>query len=291
MLKIAVCVTSTVDPEATLEFGPESPAAPGDSLKRVLNPADACALEQALRLRDRHPGSELTALSMGSDGAEPALRAALAAGAGAAVRLSDERFEASDSVATARVLAAAVRRIDADVIVCGERSPDGDTGQVAMQLAELLDVPAAAGVVDLDVSADGEARAQRRLDRALRCTVRCPLPALFAVQTGARALRYPRLRDRLRARREPIATWDLDDLGLDAADVGVAGSHMSLAALSRPKPTRKGMFVPDATLSPEEQFEQLISGGAPQPRAGPAGGVEGDPVERVVQFLVEARYV
>ncbi|MEE9279635.1 MAG: electron transfer flavoprotein subunit beta/FixA family protein [Myxococcota bacterium] len=292
-MRIVVCLGRAVDPDESLELRSGVERLDAEKLVYWLNAADACALEQALRLKERRPHSEVFVLSMTPPRGSPVLRNALSLGADAAIRLWDARFEGSDSLATARILAAAIRRLGTDLILCGDRATDGNTGQVALQLAELLGWPAIPGALDLDALDDGELRAQRKLDRGLRCTVRCSLPALFTVEPGTSRPRYPRLRDRLRAEAASIPTWGLDDLGLKAQEVGERGSRTRVVGVSRPKPSTKGMFIPDADLSPEERWEQIVSGGGVpgQAQSGPAGGSPQDQVAQIVGFLERGGYL
>lgn len=292
-MRIAVCVARVVDPEEALDLRGGLTRLEAGDLRHALNEADACALEQALELRDRRRNAEIHVLSMGPPGCISVLRDALALGADEARLLWDARFEHSDTLATARILAAAIRRAGADLVLCGDRATDGSTGQVGVQLAELLGMPAITGTLGIEILESGELRAQRGLERGRRCDVRCAPPALFTLSPGAGRRRYPRLRDRLRAEDAAIPTWDLEALALQAADVGAIGSLARVVALSRPKPSTKGMFVPDAGLSPEERWEQIVSGGAPPspgPSAPPSAAVT-DPVQQILDFLEEGRYI
>jgi len=289
-MKVVVCVARVVDTSEPLPVKPGQAALEEQGLRQMLNPVDEYALEEGLRLKDRFPNSDVTAISMGPPESESALRRCLALGADRSLRLWDEAFRGSDTLATARVLAAAIRQVGADVVLCGKRASDGDTGQVGAQLAELLDLPAVTGVLQLEVR-EGEALVHRRLERGRREVIRCPLPALFAVEEGINRPRYPKLRVLLCSLRAEIPRCGLADLGLRADEVGEAGSCVQVASLSPPKPITKGLFIPDSSLSPEERWQQIVSGGVEERHGDVIEGPPDSVAERLAQFLTENNFV
>jgi electron transfer flavoprotein beta subunit len=291
-MKIVVCVARVVDPAQPLEIAPRSPSLDEEALAHSLNAADAHALEAALQVRDALPDTEVTALSMGRPPCEEALRAGLAQGADVAVRLWDDAFEASDTLATARVLAAAVRRIGADLVLCGVHSSDGSTGQVGPQLAELLDVPLLTSVVGVEVQEQGGSLvAQRRAGRGYRLVERAPLPALCTVETGANVPRYPRVRVRLRSQSAPIEHWGLAELGLQAGEVGAAGSALRVVSLSPPPPDTRGLTAPPSDMPAAQRWQMVISGGIEQRQGGPVEGPPEQLAESIVRFLEERAHL
>jgi electron transfer flavoprotein beta subunit len=289
-MKVVVCVARVVDTSEPLPLRSVKGALEEEGLRHILNLADEYALEESLRLKDRLPDSSVTAISMGPPESESVLRRCLAMGADQALLLWDEAFRGSDTLATARILAAAIRQVGADVVLCGRRASDGDTGQVGAQLAELLDLPAVTGVLQLEMR-DGEAVVHRRLERGRRELLRCPLPALFAVEEGINRPRYPKLRSLLRSLRAEIARHDLADLGLEADEVGEAGSCAQVVGVSPPKPITKGLFIPDSSLSPEERWEQIVSGGMEERQGDVIQGPPDSVAERLLQFLTENDFV
>jgi electron transfer flavoprotein beta subunit len=292
-MKVVVCVArvvDTVEPSEPLPVRPGQAALEEEDLRHMLNPADDYALEEGLRLKDRFPGSDVTAISMGPPESESVLRRCLALGADEALLLWDEAFCGSDTLATARILAAAVRQTGADVVLCGKRASNGDTGQVGAQLAELLDLPAVTSVLRLEVR-NGEALVHRRLERGRREVLHCPLPALFAVEEGINRPRYPRLRILLQSLAAEIPRRGLADLGLRADEVGEAGSCAQVVNLSPPKPITKGLFIPDSSLSPEERWEQIVSGGMEERHGDIIQGPPDTVAERLLKFLTENNFV
>jgi len=289
-MKVVVCVARVVDTSEPLPLRSPKAALDEEGLRHVLNPADEHALEEGLRLKDRFPDSAVTAISMGPPQSESVLRRCLALGADQALLLWDEAFRGSDTLATARILAAAIRQVGADVVLCGKRASDGDTGQVGAQLAELLDLPAVTGVLHLEVR-DGEALVHRRLERGRREVFRCPLPALFAVEEGINCPRYRKLRLLLRSLAAKIPRRGLADLGLRPDEVGEVGSCAQVVDLSPPKPITKGLFIPDSSLSPEERWEQLMSGGMEERHGDLIQGPPDAVAEQLLQFLTGNNFV
>ncbi len=289
-MKVVVCVARVVDITEPLPVTSGKASLEEEGLRHLLNPADEHALEEGLRLKDRFPDSTVTAISMGPPESESVLRRCLAFGADEALLLWDDAFRGSDTLATARILAAAIRRVGADVVLCGKRASDGDTGQVGAELAQLLDLPAVTGVVKLEVR-DGEALVHRRLERGRREVLRCPLPALFAVEEGINRTRYPKLRAVLRSLEAQIPSRGLADLGLRPEEVGEAGSCARVLKLAPPKPITRGLFIPDSSLSPEERWQQIISGGVEERHGDVIQGPPDAVAEQLLQFLTQNNFV
>jgi len=274
-LTILACVTSVVDTQEPVETERGALKIDEAALPHVLNPADANALEAALALRDCRAGSRVVAISMGPPFQEDALRDAIAQGVDEVVRLWDDAFAGSDCLGTARILAAAAARMEADVIVCGELSLDGGSGLVGAQLAELLGLPMVDNVVTLGFTAEGASLlTERRTGGGFRTVERTPLPALITAGVGANVPRYPTLRARLHSRSAPIPCWGIAQLGLDSGDVGEAGCALRTTALRRPPPDPRGLVDPSSDLPPEERWMMAISGGV---RERQGGLIEGSP--------------
>ena len=291
-MKIAVCVTRVVD----LALSPvvrSGRVDPHDQPRSYcLNAADQGALEEALRIRDRLPGTRVTALSLGSPECEPFLRDCLSAGADEAVLLEDRAFEGGDTLATARVLSRAVQELGADLVLCGRQATDGATGQTPLQLGELMGVPTVSGVVHLEQSdSASDLLVHQKLERGYRAVIRCPLPAVLALEPGVDRLRYPQLRQRFRAQGAHIQRWDCERLGLSPEEVGDRGSCVQVLDVGPPKPDMRGLFVPDSELSGIERWQAVVLGGlsgTASPRVeGPAAVLS----EHLFSFLAEKGFV
>ncbi len=206
----------------------------------VLNELDENAVEAAVSLVEEH-GGEVVALSMGPEDAQDALRRALQMGADSAVLVSDEALAGSDVVTTARVLAAAVRRIggdgegvgDVDLVLTGMASLDALTSLLPGALAAELCVPALTLATGLEVDDDGEVVVTRTVG-AVREVLSTRVPALVSVTDQANEPRYPNFAAMRAARRKPLETWDLADLGLEAAEPGAEPGVAVVEARQRP---------------------------------------------------------
>jgi len=215
-------------------------------VEAIVNPLDLYAIETALALRE-HAGGSVTALSMGPPMAESALREVLAMGIDAGVLVSDRAFAGSDTWATAAVLAAAVKKLGLpDLILCGERATDGDTGQVGSGLAALLDLPVVTYVARIEEVAEDMLLVRRLVEHGYeRLDVK--LPAVLTVVKEIGAPRLPTLRGKQRARRAAIPTWGLPDLEATAEQVGLRGSPTRVVKIFRPKIARAGELLDAAS--------------------------------------------
>ena len=209
-----------------------------EGVEAIINPLDLYAIEAALRLREAR-GGEVVALSMGPPAATKALREAIAMGVDRAVLLSDKAFAGSDTWATSYTLAAAIRRLAPyDLILCGERATDGDTGQVGPGLAALLDLPVLTYVSRLEVAAPGIVRAERLVEEGYE-TLEMDLPGVVTVLKEVASPRLPTLGGKRRAKAAEIPVWTAADLGVEADRVGLRGSPTRVVRIFRPTVTRK----------------------------------------------------
>ena len=216
-MKIIVTIKQVADPDIPPGHFKIDEAArrviPPTGVAPVMNGYDANALEAAIRLKEQHEG-EVIALSLGPPEARDALKRALAMGATSAVLVSDPALEELDSLGTARVLAAAIRKIgEFDLVMCGRQASDTDAGQVPLGLAELLDLPAVSPIEAVEV-ANGAFKVQRIVEDG-RQVMEVPRPCLLSVSSEIGEPRYPPLRGIMAAGRAQIPVWTADDLGLD----------------------------------------------------------------------------
>ena len=210
-----------------------------DGVDAIVNPLDLYAVECALRLREAlEPPCEVVTLSMGPPRAEIALREVLAMGADRAVLVTDKAFAGADPWSTASVLAAALRRLQpVDLVVCGERATDGDTGQVGPGLAAFLDLPVITYVSRLTLRPDGTCQAERLVENG-RELLAVELPAVVTVVKEIAVPRLPTLRGKQRARQAELTVWTTRDLELPADAVGLKGSPTRVERIFRPRLAR-----------------------------------------------------
>lgn len=253
-MRFLVCVKQ-VPVIARLEFDLEARTVRRDGVPTEVSAFDVRALLKAIELRDAH-GGEVVVLTMGPPQADEALDYCLALGADRAVHLCDPCFAGADTLATARVLAAAAQREQADLILLGRHSVDAETSQVGPELAELLGLPQITGARTLQFSADGSSiDAERETDHGFD-TVRSKLPVVVTVAEDIAAERFPRKAEREAARAKPRVLLGSADLGVDPAQVGASGSPTWVAALRPVSTQRLGRTI--VADSPAMAAEQLV---------------------------------
>jgi electron transfer flavoprotein beta subunit len=216
----------------------------------LLSELDEYAVEQALRLKDKAENADdvtVTAVTVGPEKAVDAVRKALQMGADAGVHVQDDAIAGSDAIATSLVLAAAVKKANGgdvpDLVLCGMASTDGSMGVLPSMVAERLGWPAATLGATLAV-ADGRATIRRDTDLA-SLTVEVPLPAVVSVTDQSGEARYPSMKGILSAKKKPVDTWTLADLGIDPASVGLDAAWSRVAATVPRPPKSAGTRVSD----------------------------------------------
>ncbi|MGE5572622.1 MAG: electron transfer flavoprotein subunit beta/FixA family protein [Bacteroidota bacterium] len=214
--------------------------------ENVINPLDENALEEALRLKRAAQRVKVTALSMGPPPAIKALRGALAMGADSAVLLSDKGFSGSDTLATARALARALEKLTGgclgsdNLVLCGERATDGETGQVGPMVASLLDVPVVTYARKVDL--EGASLVVERFAEEGTERIEVTLPAVLAVVKDINQPGFPTLAGKLEAKKVQIPVLSPSDLGLSGDEIGFAGSPTRVVRVFRPKIARNTLL-------------------------------------------------
>jgi electron transfer flavoprotein beta subunit len=182
-----------------------------DVAQRVMDPGDEYGVEAALRLVDQF-GGEVNVISMGPAPALEAIRRALSMGAHKGVLVTDDALAGADALATARVLAAAIKRGEFDLVIAGVESTDGSTGVVPQMVAELLGVPQSTFAKEIE--AKDSTLVVKRQTAAGYDMVECPLPAVVTVTAGVNEPRYPTFKGIMQAKSKPVDQVSLADLGL-----------------------------------------------------------------------------
>ena len=226
-MKIAVCVKQV--PEGAHKRIDPATKRLDRSGEGALNPFDANAVEEALRLKEAGGDGEVVVVSMGPEKAADALRKALAMGADRAVLVSDGDAAGSDLVATSRVLAAALERESADLVLFGQYAADSEGAVLWAAVAERLRRPMISQVAELQV--EGGSLTGRRQTEFGYDVIRAPLPAVVAVSDAINEPRYPSLKGIMGAKKKPTDLLSLGDLGVEA---GEGGSRTSVLALNEP---------------------------------------------------------
>jgi len=214
-----------------------------EGVEAIINPLDLYAIEAAIALREQL-GGEAVAVSMGPPKAMTALREAIAMGMDSGVLISDKAFAGSDTWATSYVLAAAIRRIGAyDLIVCGERATDGDTGQVGPGIASFLNLPVVSYVSKVDEVTGNCIRVHRLVEDGYEI-LEMTLPGVLTVVKEVADPRLPTLRGKQKAKRIEIPVWTAKDMETDPAKLGLNGSPTRVVKIFRPTVARQCEKLP-----------------------------------------------
>jgi electron transfer flavoprotein beta subunit len=245
-MNIVVCVKYVPDATAEQKFESDNTvdrvAVPG-----LLSELDEYAVEQSLQLKEKNADPEsvqVTALTVGPEQAADAIRKALQMGADKGVHVVDDAVAGSDAPATSKVLAEAIKKLgDVDVVVCGMASTDGAMSVVPAMLAERLDLPQVTlgSVVE---SQGDQFRIKRDGDTATE-VIGATAPLVLSVTDQSGEARYPSFKGIMAAKKKPLDTWSLGDLGVDAGEVGLGAAWTAVEATEARPPRTAGEIVTD----------------------------------------------
>ena len=205
-----------------------------EDIKWVINPYDEFAVEEALRIKEAQGGS-VTIVSAGQERAVEAIRTALAMGADKGILIKDPVVDNCDALGIARILATAVKDLQFDLIIAGQRAVDDDNFQVGTAVAEFLGIPNISLVIKEEI-ADGKIKCQRTVEGGT-VVLEAPLPALFTTQRGLNEPRYASLPGIMKAKKKPLDIKSFSDIGIDASEIGEPKSK--ILAMKLP-PEREG---------------------------------------------------
>ena len=239
-MKIAVCVKQV--PEGTKRIDPAAKRL-DRSGEGALNAYDANAVEEALRIKEGSGDGEVVLVSMGPASALDAMRKALAMGADRSVLVSDDAAAGSDLVATSLVLAAALEREGADLILFGQQAADSDGAVLWAAVADRLRRPLISQLADLSIEA-GRVHGKRQTEFGYD-VIEAPLPAVVAVSDAINEPRYPSLKGIMGAKKKPQDVVGLGELGVDPAGAGQAGSRTTVLVLGAPAPRGESRTIED----------------------------------------------
>jgi electron transfer flavoprotein beta subunit len=242
-LKIVVCVKHVPDAAADRSFDASDHTVDRSGVDGLLSELDEYAIEQALQVAEATEGSEVTVLTVGPEQASDAVRKALQMGADKGVHVSDEAIHGSDAIATSLVLAKAIERLEYDIVLCGMSSTDGEMGVLPAMLAERLGI--AQVTYGSELSVDGSTIRIRRDGDVSTETVEASTPAVVSVTDQTPEARYPSFKGIMAAKKKPVESWALADLGVDAGQVGLSAAWSSVSATQVRPPRSKGELVTD----------------------------------------------
>ncbi len=254
-MNIVVLIKRVPDTETRIQIKDSQVSTEGISW--VISPYDEYAVEEALRLIEKYTG-KVTLVCLGPEDAKETIRKGLALGADQAVHLNDPAFLNGDASTTAEVLAAALKKIEYDLILSGKQAVDEDNAQVGIRVAELLDLPHVNAVIKLELSDDKKsARCTREVDGD-RDVMETSLPAIITAQQGLNEPRYPSLKGIMGAKKKPITDWRASDLGLDPATVGEQGAKFQLVQVEPPPARPPGKIIPGDAATAAKELARLL---------------------------------
>jgi electron transfer flavoprotein beta subunit len=255
LVNIVVCVKHIPDPNLPVEM--EGTRLKREGVQGVLDPGDEFGVETGLQLKEAH-GGEVTLVSMGPAQAMEAVRRGLSMGADKGVLISDDSLENADALTTAKVLAAAIKRNEFDLVIAGVESTDGYTGTMPSTLAEILGIPQLTFVKEIEAS-NGSLKIQRQTADGYH-VVEAPLPALVTVTAGVNEPRYASFKGIMAAKKKPVEE-------ISASDLGLSGDALAIK-----------QNVTDLSSAEERKAGEVIQD-------------EGEGAARIADFLKEAKVI
>ncbi len=212
-----------------------------------MNEPDTYALEEALRLKEKH-GGEVIALSLGPERVKQTIKEALAKGADRGIHIADDSFAQLDPLGSAKLLAAAIATQKYDLVLTGLQSDDHGFGQTGVLLAGLLNLPHATLIMQIEVL-DGRLKLKRELEAGWFQWMECPLPAVLSIQSGINKVRYATLKGIMAAKKKEIAAVTRESLGV------MIEPTQKIEKIYVPTKTKKTEFL---TGTPKEAAAQLV---------------------------------
>jgi electron transfer flavoprotein beta subunit len=250
-MHVVVCVKQIPDPTDPGVL--EADNTLDRSRKLILDESDSYGVEMALQLVDKAGDGEVTLVSMAPNGETAGLRTALAMGAAKAILVSDDALSGAGALDTAKVLAAAIKRAEPDLVLAATESSDGYTGTVPEQLAALLELPSITFAKEIHLEGD-TVKVQRQTEAGYdQCE--CPSPAVISVTAGVVEPRYPSFKGIMAAKSKPVDQLTLGDLGIDADSVGWSGAGQEIVGVEDAPEREAGEIVEDDG----EGFQKIVA--------------------------------
>lgn len=246
-MNIFVCLKQVPSRDSMIRVNAAGDWIDDGDLSFEMNEPDTFALEEGLRLKEKH-GGEVVAVTAGPARAASTIREALAKGADRGILIEDDRFARSDALATAKALAAALGKEKHDLVLTGLQSDDAGFGQVGVILAELLGLPHGSIIMEVEAQ-DSSIRVKRELEAGWFQHIQMPLPALLTIQSGINKVRYATLMGIKKAKSKPLQRYTPQDLGVDLP------AAQTIRRLYAPKSSKQTQFLEG---SPKEAAKKLV---------------------------------
>ncbi|WP_313565459.1 electron transfer flavoprotein subunit beta/FixA family protein [Mobilicoccus sp.] len=242
-MNIVVCVKYVPDAQADRTFDDSDNTVDREGVDGLLSELDEYAVEQALKIKEAGE-AEVTVLTMGPTGAAEAVKKSLQMGADKGVHICDDALAGSDAGATSLVLAEAVKKLgQVDLVLTGMASTDGTMSVVAAMLAERLGLPQVTFASELTLEGDG--LTIRRDGDVATEIIASSLPAVVSVTDQINEPRYPSFKGIMAAKKKPVETWSLSDLGVDPSQVGLENAWTKVLSTAKRPPRQQGLIVSD----------------------------------------------
>jgi electron transfer flavoprotein beta subunit len=258
-LKICVLVKEVPDAAVEKRIDP-STGRLDRSGEKNLNPYDTHAIEAAMQIREGGAAEvdEIVAVTMGPESAVRALHKAVSLGADRSVHLTDAALAGSDVAATGYALAKTLEKESPDLVLLGQQSDDGECYTIGAVVADHLKMPSLTQVIKMDVLNDGPPtlRCERQAEYGYD-TVRVSLPAVISVGDAINEPRYPSLKAIMGARKKPLETMSIGDVGIEAAEVGEEGSRVQCGDFHDPEAKPTGQIIEDENT--DETVEKIVA--------------------------------
>ena len=240
---------------SNVKMDPETGTMIREGVEQIINPLDLYAIEEGIILKERF-GGEVIVLSMGPPKAEIAIREAIAMGCDNGILLTDKAFAGADTYATSYTISQAVRRLgNFDLILCGERATDGDTGQVGPGIGAWLGIPFVTYVSSIKEVNTDHVVVERMVEEGYE-VLKVKLPALLTVVKEINYPRLPTLRGKQRAKKIDIIKWGPGDIDAEKNKIGLNGSPTRVVKIDKPKIARNGKIF---TVKDERDIEKAIN--------------------------------
>jgi electron transfer flavoprotein beta subunit len=233
-VNVVVCIKQVPDTEAQIKISGDGKSISLDEIKWVMNPYDEFGVEEALKIKEAQ-GGEVTVVGIGPKRVTEALRTALAMGADKAVLVEDEGYYGADPMFTGKVLAKVIEPLNADIVFMGQRAVDDDSGLTGSALAEALGMPQVSVVTKLELS-EGKVKVSRPVE-GQTLVIESSLPVVLTAQKGLNEPRYASLPGIMKAKKKPLDTKSLSDLGLSRED------KLEILSLSPPPERAPGKVI------------------------------------------------
>lgn len=260
-MHIVVCIKQT-PATSNIQIDPKTGTLKREGMAAAINPFDEYAIEEAVRIKEKLPGTTVSVLTMGPPQAEEALRDAIARGCDGAFHLCDRAFAGADTYATSYALQCGIRKIAketgkaVDLVICGKQTNDGDTGHVGPGIAAWLEFPNVAYVKKVDEIKEGYIRVHRMMEDGTD-VLEMPLPAVIAVVKEINEPRVPSLKGKMAAKKAVVPRWTAADIEADKTKIGLSGSPTIVASSFNPPPRTGGVRIDGKT--PEEKAKNLVT--------------------------------